>query len=238
MTTDGRERTRSGASVVVGLAVMALGALFFLGELGVLEGRSALRFWPLVFVLIGLQKLLQPDARRSNAAGWIWIGVGVWILLGNLHIVHVSFGQLWAVVLIVAGWRLLWGGFHPQRGVVSSTDSDSTVNGVAIMGGFGRSITSTDFKGGSVTTIMGGCKIDLTQARIASGEAVLDVFVIWGGIDLRVPDDWTVVSRALPIMGGIDDKTQPPAASTQRLVLTGMILMGGVDIKSPSSIRR
>ncbi len=233
----GCDARRSSTSIVVGVAVMALGVLFFLEELRLLEGRTLFRYWPLLLILIGVEKLLQRDAPRTNPAGWIWVLVGTWILLGNLGIVRVSFGELWAVVLILIGWRVLWGGFFPDRGT-PGVDADATVSGMAIMGGFGRSVTSLDFRGGNVTTIMGGCKLDLTQARISSGEAVLDVFVMWGGIDLRLPDDWLVISRAMPIMGGIDDKTSPPPDARQRLVITGTVLMGGIEIKSPSSIRR
>ena len=47
---------------------------------------------------------------------------------------------------------------------------------------------------------MGGCEIDLRQAAI-DGEAVIDVFAIWGGIEIRVPEDWTVVGRVTPAHG-------------------------------------
>ena len=51
---------------------------------------------------------------------------------------------------------------------------------------------------------MGGCEIDLRHASI-DGEAVIDIFALWGGVELRVPPDWTVVSRVTPILGGVDD---------------------------------
>jgi hypothetical protein len=80
--------------------------------------------------------------------------------------------------------------------------------------------------------MMGGCEIDLRHASIG-GEAVFDVFALWGGIEIRVPPDWTVVSRITPILGGVDDKTRPPqAASRHCLVLRGFIVMAGVEIKN------
>jgi len=40
-----------------------------------------------------------------------------------------------------------------------------------------------------------------------SGPAVLDVFAFWGGVEVRVPRDWTVVMKGTPILGGFTDKT-------------------------------
>jgi hypothetical protein len=42
-----------------------------------------------------------------------------------------------------------------------------------------------------------------------------------------------VVMRAMPLMGGVEDKTRAPQASTlKRLVIRGIVVMGGVSIKN------
>jgi hypothetical protein len=76
--------------------------------------------------------------------------------------------------------------------------------------------------------------VDLRKASIAPGtEAVIDVFAFWGGIDIKVPEDWTVVNRVVPLMGGIEDKTLAPQPPTgKRLVLRGIVVMGGVSVKN------
>ena len=71
-----------------------------------------------------------------------------------------------------------------------STDANSTISGVAVLGGGHRGNNSRSFRGGELTAVMGGCEIDLRQAAI-EGEAVIDVFALWGGIEIRVPEDWT-----------------------------------------------
>ena len=63
--------------------------------------------------------------------------------------------------------------------------------------------------------------------------AIIDVFVMWGGVEVRVPDDWTVDLQGTPMLAGFVDKTRPPALATEkRLVIRGLALMGGVEIKN------
>lgn len=54
---------------------------------------------------------------------------------------------------------------------------------------------------------MGGVELDLRQCAATGGESVMDVFAIWGGIVIRVPADWEVVSEVTPLMGGVDDRS-------------------------------
>ena len=101
------------------------------------------------------------------------------------------------------------------------------------MAGVERVNASRDFRGGDLTAIMGGCDIDLREASIAGGEAVLEVFAMWGGITLRVPETWTVVNKVLPVLGGVDQKTRTSGAAVpQTLVVRGAVLMGGVEIRN------
>jgi hypothetical protein len=111
-------------------------------------------------------------------------------------------------------------------------DSNTVIRVTALLGGVSRGNNSAAFRGGELTAMMGGCEIDLRHASI-DGEAVIDIFALWGGVELRVPPDWTVVSKVTPILGGVDDKTRPPqGASRHRLVLRGFVVMAGVEIKS------
>jgi predicted membrane protein len=79
---------------------------------------------------------------------------------------------------------------------------------------------------------MGGVEVDLRQASIAQPEAVLDVFAMWGGVEVRVPGDWEVVNRGWAFLGGFEDTTHHSAGTSKRLVVTGLAIMGGVEIKN------
>lgn len=112
------------------------------------------------------------------------------------------------------------------------TDSSDFINATAILGAFNRKCPSQQFRGGDLTAIMGGGKIDLREARIQANEAVLDIFTLMGGIDIQVPADWIVEPRFTPILGGYSDRRTPGTQGTQRLVIHGTAVMGAVTVSS------
>ena len=80
-----------------------------------------------------------------------------------------------------------------------------------------------------MTAIMGGCELDLREARMAGDEAHIAAFALWGGIEIRVPREWLVLNESSALMGGVDDATRPhPGANRPRLVVRGFALMGGI----------
>jgi hypothetical protein len=131
---------------------------------------------------------------------------------------------------------MVWRGFGGTRRASGVSDGQAQFSALAIMGGVSRRSSSQAFQGADLTAVMGGCEIDLRQASIAQGtEATIEVFAFWGGIEIQVPEDWTVVTRVMPLMGGVEDKTRVlPGAYEKRLVVRGIVVMGGAGIKNGS----
>ena len=84
----------------------------------------------------------------------------------------------------------------------------------------------------SLTAVMGGVEIDMRHCTATGGESVIDVFAMWGGISIRVPHDWQVVSEANAVLGGVEDNAAHVQPFRHRLVIKGLVLMGGVEVKS------
>jgi hypothetical protein len=124
------------------------------------------------------------------------------------------------------------GGSVGGAGGTTTDTREDVVTSFAFMSGVKRNIFSAGFRRANLTAVMGGVEIDLRQSAASGGESVIDVFAIWGGIQIRVPADWQVVSEVVPIMGGVDDRSGHVQPSRHRLVLKGMVLMGGVEVKS------
>jgi hypothetical protein len=115
-------------------------------------------------------------------------------------------------------------------GTQQYTDSSDFIHATVILGAFNRKCPSKQFRGGDLTAIMGGGKIDLRDAQIQEKEAVLDVFTLMGGLEIQVPDTWVVEPRFTPILGGYQDRTNRTTQGTQRLVINGTAIMGGITV--------
>lgn len=214
--------------LVVGLFLMALGVIFTLGNLRLIDTRQYLRFWPAVLIAIGIQKLVAPGAGARWVA-WLWIGIGSWLLAGHLGMISVDFWKLWPGLLILClGASLAYRALNPGRGSLGT--SDDAVNMFALMAGHVLTSHSTAFRGGDMVAVMGGCELDLRQADLADGEVVIETLALMGGIEIKVPEDWTVVCKGFPVMGGFEDTTKPRGETGKRLIVRGLALMGGVEV--------
>jgi predicted membrane protein len=217
--------------LLMGLFIVIVGIVFTLDNLGMAEAERYVRYWPLGLIAVGSLKVWQ--SRGGGAfVGLLFIIAGTWLLLESLDIVNVPFWRMWPLLLVLFGASMIWQGVRGGRRLAAAADTNDTLSALALLGGMNRGNNSRAFKGGDLTAVMGGCEIDLRQAAI-EGEAVIDVFAIWGGIEIRVPESWTVIGRVSPILGGFEDKTRPPhEVSTQRLVIRGIVIMGGVEVKN------
>ena len=217
--------------LLMGLLVILIGILFTLDNLRVLDAGDYLRYWPVGLVAIGGLKLWQSRGGPGVVAALVFIGAGIWLLLESARIVTVTLWDLWPMLLVFLGASLVWHGLRGRR-ERTGVDNSATISGLAVLGGLIRGNNSRAFRGGDLTAILGGCEIDLRQAAI-DGEAVLDVFAMWGGIEIRVPEAWSVSGRVVPILGGFEDKTRPSQGATaHRLVVRGFAIMGGIEIKN------
>jgi len=228
------KRFRLTPQLVLGLVLILLGLVFVLDNLGIIYRGDFLRYWPALVVIFGVFKFAQSDGAASRAGGLILVALGGLLLLRSLDLVDFNFWDFfWPALLIAAGISMMMRAWTRYRRHDGNLDSDSYVHGLAIMGGFERTNNSQDFQGGELTAIMGGCKLDLRQAAMRGNEAVIDIFAWWGGVEIRVPENWSVTLKGLPIMGGFADSTLPPKAETsKRLIIKGIAVMGGAEIKN------
>jgi len=229
--------------VMFGLAVILAGVLFTLDNLRIIQAESYLSYWPVVVILIGLTHLAQSATWGGRVWGAVIAFAGAWILGENLGYVSVSVWTLSPLLLVLLGASIIWRGCCPPvRGDAATlagsaagqpADGKRFIQGTVVMGAFESNSDAADFRGGDLMMIMAGAKIDLRQATIEGHEAIIDMLVILGGVELRIPETWTVDSHVLPMIGGVTNHARTTGAgAVQRLVLRGNVFMGGVEIKN------
>jgi predicted membrane protein len=221
--------------VILGILVIGMGLLFLLDNMNIWDFHRAIEFWPMAFILVGVIKLFDTNSSDGYFLGAILILVGVLMIMGRLGLIYFSWRALWPLMLIALGGSVLYKAITGRRLIGNSlkdvSSSDDVVDITAILGGFERRITTPNFKGGEVTAVMGGCALDMRGSQIET-EAVINVFVMWGGITIKCPPDWTVVLHGTPIMGGFTEKTTPPPDNSKRLIVRGHAIMGGVEVRN------
>lgn len=218
--------------LITGLLIIAVGVLFLLDHLGFLRAGDYVRYWPVLLVVYGLSRMIGRRGRGIMAGGFFLV-IGVFLLLQKLDLIAFSIWEYWPVLLVVIGAMLVRRAFgrHTESGGDGGESGDSQVNVFVMLGGIERKNSSKNFTGGEITAILGGCELDLRGATMANDEAVIDIFTFWGGIDIKVPEGWTVSVESMPLMGGCEDKTESKEGGTRKhLVIKGFVVMGGLEI--------
>jgi len=231
-----RHRSASGGLFFGGL-VVAAGLLLLLNNMGIVHMREIWHYWPVLLVAFGLSRIVECHTPSSLIWGGMVALVGALILLDNLNVLVIDFNFIWPLIIIAFGLTMLWKALERRKsteGLDVSTDPSNSM--MAIFGGVQRKIASQDFKGGDALAIFGGMELDLRGAKMAGNQAVLDISATFGGVEVRVPESWSVLVKIVGVFGGVEDKTIPPKpdpnAPPPCLVLTGTTVFGGVSVKN------
>jgi uncharacterized membrane protein YhaH (DUF805 family) len=228
-TSPADARSRSISVAIVGIIIIAAGAVLLAGNLGVIDSHYVFRnFGPVVLFILGAAVLMR---RRHDQvlAGLLLMFVGAWGFATQQQWIKIHF---WAVIgpvmLVLVGGSVVWRAFNRP---VPEGAGDAYIRTFALFSGAELRPT-VPFEGADVTAIMGGVKLDLSNAPMARDTAVIDVFALMGGTEIFVPRDWDVTVRVVSLMGGCSDKRRPATGlATRHLVIQGMAVMGGVEIK-------
>jgi hypothetical protein len=105
---------------------------------------------------------------------------------------------------------------------------------IALFGGTTRKGRWYPRRNLSVLTMFGGTEIDLSEAVVSDNICEINVFCLFGGVEVRVPDGATVRNECVAIFGGADTgKVVPPVPTGPTVVVKGFVGFGGVEVRGP-----
>lgn len=233
-----------------GMIIVAVGIIFLLKSMGIIAPEIHFSdYWPLLLIIIGLVRTISPHSSDSYFWGPVLIITGGLFLAHNLHYFTFPIQKLWPVIPIIIGLKIM---LRPvfrtgsaQEFVVHhhrnhchhswNMNPEITDDNVAIslvLSGGKYVYTGKQFKGGFVSATLAGCEIDLTKVETELDTIPLDVNLVMGGIELRVPENWSVTYIGTPFMGSFDNKSRSPAMPVKKLVIRGTITLAGIEVKN------
>lgn len=232
--------------IALGLILVIAGGLLLLKNLGMLPYYITDAFfnWPMLIMAIGGLSMVN---RKNKTGGLIIFIVGLYFWIDRYLNIDLAWARtLWPLLIIFIGVYIIirhsrksnwqqnnkYGDAKPAEG----GNSNDYMDEMAVFGGGDRNISSMAFKGGKITCIFGGTDVNFANAKLVNDEpAVIEVFCLFGGFDLKVPADWTVHSEVTPILGGFGDErnaSQIQPDPRKVLVIKGLVMFGGGDVKT------
>jgi predicted membrane protein len=234
-----RRPFRSGShGIFFGAIVVAIGVLLLLDNLGIFRFHDIWQYWPVLLVAYGVSRIVDSRTPSGYVGGGVMTLIGAFLLLDKLDIIVFNFAVVWPLILIAFGISVLVRALERNRfppGVPPAASSP-VVGAHALFSDNKSGSDAQDFQGGEASAIFGAARFDLRNASMTADEARIHVDVIFGEAEVRVPETWSVMSRAAVIFGGVNDKTihpkPDPNVKTPRLVITGAVIFGGITLRN------
>jgi len=237
------ERSNS-RNFLLGIVFIAVGVIYLLTNLGlfpeawkniIVSWQSIILLWSVVIIY-----------KRHYATGIIMAFIGIWFLLPELSpilgfncseaMLHTTF---WPVIIIAIGLLMIFHRHSHHRfhhngcRMKSDTGSkDGKVDYNLVMNGIDEIFLEPVFRGGEISTIMGGAKLDLRRTTLPEGDTILKISSICGGVTLLLPLDWNVKVNSDSILGGFGDHRHTNGVNNdRRLIIEASFILGGGSIE-------
>ncbi len=229
--------------LLLGAIFLILGGFLLVGNLDLIPYEMYQRWkemfwhWPMILVLVGLTHIISSDNKMPGV--FIFL-IGAMFMLPHVFYLPFNFREVfWPTIFIIAGIGILIRGSRskPSRHCRGTTSDDQDViDDMAFFGGGDKIITSQSFKGGKITCVFGGLNLNLIRARLSPGRNDVDIFCVFGGMKMIVPEEWDIKINVTSVFGGFADKRNiaPTALENKQgeLVIKGIAIFGGGEIKN------
>ena len=218
-----------------GLVLIAIGLIFGLNALEITNIDIFFDGWWTLFIIVPC--FIGLITEREKTGNLIGLLVGISLLLGCLDILEFeTIGKLiFPVILVIIGLSILFkdtitrevtkeidklNDKREKENEYCSTFSSQTIN------------IDDEFKGCDLTTVFGGMKFDLSEAKI-NEDVVINATTVFGGITINAPKGAKIKVKSNSIFGGVTNKSTANDGNT--VYVNCFCLFGGVEIYDSNS---
>lgn len=243
---------------VVGLIIVFVGLNLILRTAGIEISLFFTGWWTLPIIIVAVVSMSSTGVGPWNFGLLV---LGTWLLANQRGWIPDWFNGTYVVGAAIIGFGLLFifnprhqtehegrkeeadaQEFRPRRepnegphrehatAATRRTDDSDNPSYTAVFAGQEVRNATDNLDGCTMFALFGGLTVDLRDARI-DHDIVIDASAVFGGIDLFLPRNVRVVTKATPLFGGVDNKTKAPVDRTLPVVTVRCLAaFGGVDI--------
>ena len=198
---------KSGSVIPIILVIVGLALLFgdfSLFNVGSLVGFVS-RFWPEVFIIIGVVTLFRGRNRNFHRA-LLYIVGGILLQLLFLGWMPFDVETMWPLLFVLFGLYLLSTARRRKGGRDEQKVTVDRLSIVMFLDGKSVDVESGALYGGTVSCRISSLGLDLTHCATEVLDMELKISAFASGIALRVPEDWRVESHLTTQFSAIHDR--------------------------------
>jgi hypothetical protein len=106
--------------IFIGLVILLIGFAMLGERTGFYGLHVPGRFWPMILVVLGAIKVLDPGRRgrhQGSRRGGAWLMyVGCWLLVNEFNLFGFDYSTSWPLLIIGAGILMVWRAFERPDG--------------------------------------------------------------------------------------------------------------------------
>ena len=219
------------SGIILGVLLMAAGIIFALDALNIAHINISLDGWWTLFIIV--PSLCGLVTSRDKTGNLIVLLIGIYLLLSARNIIEYKvFGKLFVpVIIVLIGLKVL---VKSLKGADSEPMpiNDENAECMAAFEVKNADCTGESIRAAKVGAVFGSTKCNLSGTEF-NGKSHIDVFCLFGGAEIIVPENVDVKINAFCLFGGISDKraVKDNVEKTAELTVNGCCLFGGADIK-------
>lgn len=158
------------------------------------------------------------------------------ILLGINFLFDINiFRIILPLILIYLGLHIIYGkddiGTNVNRFSQASEAEENKIKRILVFSGTNQKLISKNFDGGEIVTIFGKADIDMREVKTQHKRLELNLVAIFGGINIIMPDNWTVHSEGVGVLGDFRNNSRSNKPSVD-VDIKGTAIFGVVEINN------
>ena len=221
--------------IIWGIAIVALGVIFGGNAIGLFNFDVFFDGWWTLFIIVPSAVSLITEKERLQSLAFL--GAGIIMLLAAQHVFEwdVAWKAILALFLILIGLSIIFRSiFHSKNDKevekkVKDADDKTMDAQTAVFSGSERVYNDEVFSGSNMVAIFGGAELDLRKAKFTK-DTVIKAFALFGGVEIKVPEDVNIKSKSGFIFGGISDDRKGESKGKYTIYLDAAGGFGGITI--------